>query len=97
MKKHFFLKLLPPRSTFVTDMTPEEKVIMQNHVGYWTALLNSGVAILFGVVLDPSSGYGVGVVSVDSDDHLKQIISNDPANGLNKYEYYPMRAMFKQN
>jgi hypothetical protein len=53
--------------------------------------------VTFGPVLDPSSGYGAGVVSVDSDHHLKQIISNDPASGLNKYEYYPIMAMFKQN
>jgi hypothetical protein len=97
MKKYFFLKLNPPRQTFVMDMTPEEKIIMQKHVGYWGALLNDGIAIVFGPVLDPKGGYGAGVVSVDSEEHLKQVIANDPANGLNQYEYYPMMAVFKQN
>ena len=96
MKRYFFLKLNPPRPTFVMDMTAEEKGIMQKHVGYWTSLLNDGTAIVFGPVPDPSGGYGAGVVSVNSEEHLKELIANDPANGLNKYEYYPMMAIFKQ-
>ena len=96
-KQSFFIKLNPPRPTFAMDMTPDERAIMQKHVGYWTSLLEQGVAIVFGPVLDPKGGYGAGVVSVDNEEHLKKIIDNDPANGLNKYEFYPMRAVFKQN
>lgn len=91
----YFLKLNPPRPTFMMDMTPDEKAIMQKHVGYWNDLLNSGIAIVFGPVMDPKGGHGVGVVSVESEDHLKDIIAKDPANGLNRYEYYPMRAVYK--
>lgn len=79
------------------DMTDGEKAIMHKHVGYWTALLNDGIAIVFGPVMAPGGGYGAGVVTVDSEDQLKEIIANDPANGLNNYEYFPMRAVFKQN
>ena len=95
MKKHFFLKLLPPRSTFMKDMTPDERLIMQSHVAYWTSLIQSGTAIVFGPVFDPGGGYGVGVVAVESEEQLGQLIANDPANGLNKYEYYPMMAVVK--
>ncbi|ESU19810.1 hypothetical protein FEDK69T_30660 [Flavobacterium enshiense DK69] len=94
-KQQFFLKLNPPRPTFMIDMTTEEKAVMQNHVAYWTSLLDDGTAIVFGPVSDPNGGYGVGVVSVDNEEHLKKIIENDPANGLNKYEFYTMRAIFK--
>ena len=94
--QQFFLKLNPPRPSFMMDMTAEEKAIMQQHVGYWGELLNQGIAIVFGPVMDPKGGHGVGVVSVDSEEHLKQIIAADPANGLNQYEYYPMRAVFKK-
>ncbi len=96
-KQQFFLKLNPPRPTFMMDMTADEKAIMQKHVSYWTGLLNENIAIVFGPVLDPKGGHGVGVVSVDDEEHLKQIISNDPASGLNQYEYYPMRAVFRQS
>lgn len=97
-KQQYFLKLNPPRPTFMMDMTADEKAIMQKHVAYWSSLLNEdGTVIVFGPVMDPKGGYGVGVVSVDNEEQLKKIIDNDPANGLNKYEYYPMRAVFKQN
>lgn len=96
-KQQFFLKLNPPRPTFIMDMTKDEKMIMQKHVEYWTGLLNENTAIVFGPVLDPKGVFGAGVVSVENEDHLKQIIANDPANGLNKYEYFPMKAVFKQS
>jgi uncharacterized protein len=96
-KQTFFLKLNPPRPTFAMDMTSDERAVMQNHVAYWTSLLEQGVAIVFGPVFDPKGGYGVGVVSVDNEEELRKIIEKDPANGLNKYEFYPMRAVFKQN
>ncbi len=34
-KMHFFLKLNPPRASFMMDMTSEERNIMQRHVEYW--------------------------------------------------------------
>ncbi|MCD2425509.1 YciI family protein [Niabella pedocola] len=95
-KQQFYLKLNPPRPTFMADMTAGEKATMQQHVAYWAQLLQQGIAIVFGPVADPKGGYGVGVVSVDDEAHLKKIIEADPANGLNQYEYYPMRAVFKQ-
>ncbi len=95
-KQQFFLKLNPPRPTFMMDMTADEAAIMQKHVAYWTDLLEQNSAIVFGPVLDPKGVFGAGVVSVEDEEHLKQIIANDPANGLNHYEYYPMKAIFKQ-
>lgn len=94
-KQHFFLKLNPPRPTFMMDMTADERAIMEKHVVYWTNLLQEQIAIVFGPVLDPSGVYGTGVVSVESEEQLKTLIANDPANGLNRYEYYPMKAVFK--
>ena len=71
-KKSFFLKLNPPRASFMMDMTVEEKSVMQKHVAYWAPF------------------------QVDSNEHLQQLLANDPANGLNSYEFYPMRAVTKQ-
>ena len=78
------------------DMTEDEKSIMQKHVAYWAPYINDGIVIVLGPVFDPKGGYGIAVVQVDSDDHLRQLIKNDPANGLNSYEIYPMRAVIKQ-
>lgn len=95
-KKNFFLKLNPPRTTFMLDMTDEERSIMHKHVAYWAPFVQDGTVIVLGPVIDPSGGYGIAVVAVDSEEHLQSIIEKDPANGLNRYEVHPMRAVTKQ-
>jgi len=78
------------------DMTADEKIIMQKHVAYWDPFVNDGTVIVLGPVIDPKGGYGIAVIRVDSEDQLNQLIANDPANGLNSYEIYPMQAKTKQ-
>lgn len=95
-KLHYFLKLNPPRASFTTDMTAEERAIMQQHVAYWMPYVQDGTVIVLGPVMDPKGGYGVAVISVDSKEQLDTMIAKDPANGLNSYEVYPMRAVTKQ-
>lgn len=96
-KKYFFLKLNPPRSTFAMDMTEEERNIMLLHVAYWSVYVNNGTAIVLGPVLDPKGVFGIAVAEVESEEQLNEIIAGDPANGLNKYEIYPMaRAVYKK-
>ncbi len=94
-KKHFFLKLNPPRSSFTMDMTVEERSIMQKHVAYWAPYVDNGTVIVLGPVMDPKGGYGVAVLAVDSEDQLRTLVANAPANGLNSYEIHPMRAVTK--
>jgi uncharacterized protein len=95
-KKSFFLKLNPPRSTFMADMTDIEKLVMQRHVAYWAPYIDDGTVIVLGPVFAPEGGYGIAVIQVESNAQLKQLIDNDPANGLNSYEIYPMRAVTRQ-
>lgn len=92
-KKYFFLKLNPPRASFMMDMSEEERTIMQQHVAYWAQYVNDGTVVVLGPVMDPKGGYGVAVVAVDDEDQLHRMIADDPANGLNSYEFYPMRAV----
>ena len=92
-KKQYFLKLNPPRATFMADMSAEERSIMQQHVAYWVPFVNDGTVIVLGPVFDPKGGYGIAVVAVDSEEQLNRIIAADPANGMNSYEVYPMRAV----
>ena len=94
-KQHFFLKLNPPRSSFTIDMTDNEKLVMQQHVNYWKPYVDNGIVLVLGPVLDPKGGFGVAVIGVDNENQLKNLIANDPANGLNSYEIYPMRATSK--
>jgi uncharacterized protein len=92
-KKYFVLHLLPLRPDFAQTMTDQERDIMKQHVAYWTDLMNKGKILVFGPVLDPKEVYGLGIVSVDNEQEVKDLIANDPAGKINKYEYFPMRAI----
>ena len=96
-KKSYFMKLNPPRSSFMQDMNDDEKSTMQKHVAYWAPYVEDGTVIVQGPVMDPEGGYGIAVVQVDSEEQVKQLIANDPANGMNGYEVYPMRAVTKND
>ena len=93
MKRHFFLKLIPPRPSFAQDMNDEEKQLMQEHGMYWTSLAQEGVAILFGPVIDPKGSYGIGVVEVENDGDVNLLTANDPVTKSGrqfKHEAYVM-------
>lgn len=74
-------------------MTDEERGIMMKHVGYWTELMNKGKVVTFGPVMDPEEVYGLGIIAVDDEQEVKDFIANDPASQINRYEYFPMRAV----
>jgi uncharacterized protein len=96
-KKNFFVTLTPPRVTFISDMTDEERQVMNAHVAYWRTLLDRGIAIAYGPVMDPKGAFGIGVVEVDDLEQLKEIVAADPSNGLQKFEIFPMRAVYKKS
>ncbi len=78
-------------------MTVQERAIMQQHVVYWGDWMDKGRVVVYGPVLDPNGVYGIGVVEVEDEEQLKELIKNDPAATINKYEYYPMRAVTPKN
>lgn len=93
MKKYFALKLVPCRPTFSQDMTPEERAIMQQHVAYWKGWMDKGFVLVYGPVIDPKGVYGLGVVGVETEEQVNELIANDPASQINTYEVYPMMAV----
>jgi hypothetical protein len=86
----FFARTQNPRPTFHLDMTAEERTIMQNHVAYWSEKAARGIAIVFGPVMDPQGVYGIGVYQVEDEAEMRNLIEHDPANGLLRYEVFPM-------
>ena len=69
--KRFLYKLIPPRPTFVQDMTEAERKAMEEHAIYWKGLIDRGIAIIFGLVLDPKGPWGVAIVEVaDESEHV---------------------------
>jgi uncharacterized protein YciI len=95
-KKFFALKLNPCRPDFAQTMTDNEKAIMQQHLAYLRKYMDEGVVHIFGPVMDPKGTYGFGVISVDNEDEVTELIKNDPASSINQYEYYPMLAVLPQ-
>jgi uncharacterized protein len=92
-KQYYVLHLLPLRPDFAQTMTEDERAIMMKHVAYWTEVMNQGKVLAFGPVLDPKEIYGLGIISVDNEQEVKDFIANDPAAKINKYEYFPMKAV----
>jgi len=94
----FFLKLIPPRSTFATDMTPEEGVVMTKHAAYWAELFKTGKVLIIGPVLDPKGAWGMAVLETNSLADAQQMADNDPSvkSGLNKVELSPMQVFLRK-
>jgi uncharacterized protein YciI len=93
---HFFAKLIPPRPSFATDMTEDERKFMQEHVAYWADKQAKGHVIVYGPVFDPKGVYGIGVLDVESEAALSEFTQNDPAlKAGNAYEVYQMKAVTK--
>jgi uncharacterized protein YciI len=87
---YVFIRTNNPRPTFHLDMTPEERDVMQRHVAYWSRYAESGVAVVFGPVLDPRGVFGIGVYRVDDVAHMRRLLADDPARGLLAYEVFEM-------
>lgn len=96
-KKYFVLHLIPSRSDFAETMTGDERKIMFQHIGYWKEHMDQGTILVFGPVFDPEGTYGLGIVVVDNEAQLARLIENDPASKINRYEFYPMRAIVPDN
>ena len=77
--QYFLCRLIPPRTDFMQTMTPEERRIMQSHVGYWSSKVAGGTALAFGPVADPKGGYGIGIIKVAGMDEMTALRDADPA------------------
>ncbi len=76
---HFVYRLIPPRTTFVADMTAVERTIMGEHAAYWTDLFEDGRVVVFGVVMGETGPWGLAVVEAEAEEDVRAIASDDPA------------------
>jgi uncharacterized protein YciI len=92
-KQHFFARLIPPRPTFVQDMTGEERALMGQHTLYTRDFFERGKVLVYGPVLAAGGPFGAAVLEVENEAEARGILDNDPTvtAGLNKYELSPMR------
>lgn len=95
---YFFNKLIGPRPTFPMDITPEEGEVMKAHAAYWREWMDQGKVVVYGPVMDPNGVFGCGVVVVESEAELLEMLAADPVvrAGLGRYEHWPMMAVVPQ-
>jgi uncharacterized protein len=93
-KRHYCFKLIPPRSTFPFDITPEEKALMDQHSLYFQQQFDAGKVLLYGPVMAPGGAFGLAILEVMDEAEVRHFGENDPSvrGGLNRFEFYPMRV-----
>jgi uncharacterized protein len=91
-KQHFYVRLIPPRPTFASDMSADERGMMQQHVVYFRGLFEQGKVLIFGPVLDPTDNFGMAVLEVADLAEAEQLLAQDPTAmaGLNRFRISPM-------
>jgi uncharacterized protein YciI len=93
-KQHFFFKLIPPRTTFPSDITPEEGALMKQHSDYCQQQFEAGKLLTYGPVMAPGGAFGMGILEVADQAEARHFGENDPSvlGGLNRFEFYSMRV-----
>jgi uncharacterized protein len=74
-------------------MSDAERAIMGQHLAYLTGLMNQGIVLVFGPVMDPAGPYGMAIATAESAEELRTLTAKDPAVQLHHYEIHPMRAV----
>jgi uncharacterized protein len=92
--QHYYFKLIPPRSTFPSDITADERALMDEHSIYFQRQFEEGKLLLYGPVLAPNGAFGLAILEVADEREARLFGENDPSvrAGLNRFEFYPMRV-----
>ena len=78
-RRFYLCRLVPPRATFMQDMTADELAMMKAHAEYWRPLHAAGVMIAYGPVADPRGGFGCAITAARDDAELAALQAEDPA------------------
>lgn len=90
--KYYLCKFIPPRANFLSTLSADEKEWMKQHGAYLNALLDQGLVVAHGPVMDPAGAYGVSIFRIADDQEISTLTSQDPIirNGVGHYEHHPM-------
>lgn len=75
---HFLLRLIPPRASFLVDMTEEERVLLGEHAAFLSGEMAAGRVLAFGPVADPKGPYGFALVEAPSTASAELMTVADP-------------------
>lgn len=90
--KYYLCKFIPPRADFLATMSDEEKKLMGQHGAFLNDLMEKGLIVAHGPVIEASGGYGVSLYQIADDQDISLLTSEDPIvkNGVGHYEHYTM-------
>jgi uncharacterized protein YciI len=90
--KYYLCKFIPPRANYLATLTSDESEWMKQHVIYLNTLLDQGIIVAHGPVIDDNGGYGVSLYQIPDDQDISSLTSEDPVikNGVGHYEHYTM-------
>jgi uncharacterized protein YciI len=90
--KYYLCKFIPPRANFLATMTTDERTWMGQHGAFLDDLLEKGMIVAHGPVIDPAGGYGVSIYQIADDQEITAFTAEDPIvkNGVGHYEHHPM-------
>ncbi|KRA75419.1 hypothetical protein ASD89_08210 [Caulobacter sp. Root656] len=93
--KYYLCKYIPPRADFLTTMSADEAGWIKQHGAYMNELLDQGVIVAHGPVLDPAGGYGVSLYQIGDEQDITAFTAQDPIikNGVGHYEHHPMPSL----
>jgi uncharacterized protein len=91
-KQYFYVRLIPPRPTFASDMNADERALMQQHSVYLRGQFDQGKVLIFGPVLDPTDNFGMAVLEVRDISEAQELMEQDPTvvAGMNRFRIAPM-------
>ena len=72
-------RLISPRPTFPSDMTPDEAQVMHEHALYWRQFAANGKVLVVGPVADPEGTFGIAIIVGEEDEDLDPLCKADPA------------------
>jgi uncharacterized protein YciI len=90
-----FCKLVPPRPSFNTDLSPAEADVMKRHALYWQDLIARGVVRVFalGPVVDPAGVFGIIVMEMEDESAVHAFTAEDPAIKAGIGMHYEIHSM----
>ncbi|MCI4235642.1 hypothetical protein F6X50_02090 [Dickeya dianthicola] len=90
--KSYLCKWIPPRVDFLATLSAAEKEWMGQHGDFLNKLLDQGIIVAHGPVIDDGDGYGVSLYQIADDEDIISFTSQDPIvkNGVGHYEHYVM-------
>lgn len=97
--KAYLCKYIPPRDDFLATITAEEKEWFKQHGAWQAGLVEQGLLVAHGPVIDPKGSYGVAIYRLPDDQDIAALTAQDPIvmNGAGHYEHYPMLQLGARN